>query len=351
MLRSARPVVNNKFSLLAPLLILAGCCCVSTSSFGWPSCLPTVSQRMTTSQSGGRQHDVFDVVTKFIVTLGVGIVVTCASPLVPLASFPAGCFAFDDLPCPEYFATQSLGIQNVAALRSTIDANEDSSSYTTRRGSSSRRPASGRNNVHGVCKQEAKSDLSEEASTTETVQGTIYLPSNNNDNDVYDDRSWRDDKVYRNDNNLIIVGSSSSSSSYDNNNNKQQTIPDAYLAVAKIPLSQIEAFPISFRLGSQNVLSSPSRSGSSGSSSSSATLYVTAKICPNNNNNNNDIICKDDDAKFFGRGTSRMLLLPGGGGEGSSFLDDEEETILVPRRAAASIRLVKPTKSDAFYTW
>ena len=167
--------------------------------------------------------------------------------------------------------------------------------------------------------------------------------------------------ITKNDNLFITVRKQSASSLSINN------LP--ILAGAKIPLSQIQSFPITFAIGKSNLLFFPDNDYSSNESLSTqkqkqqqiwdafirpSDLEVMAKICPATSSINNDMeICTNSDAKFLGRGISKRLLLPVGLFDDEDHDDDDDAsaTTTPTIRASASIRLVRSSVPDRLFTW
>ena len=155
--------------------------------------------------------------------------------------------------CPESFATQSLGIQNIP---STVVPQKTQKEQA-------------------YLRQCSNSELSNERSI---VRGLIYMPSTSTPV-----KSLYDTKENSLSTTLFITVSST-------------TKPSVFLAGAQIPMSEIQDFPISFSLGRNNIVENMQESFETLQDSD---LYVTAEIRSSSG------------IEFFkGRGMARMLLLP-----------------------------------------
>lgn len=211
--------------------------------------------------------------------------------LLPLAS-PA-----IELQCPQSFATQSLGVQNIIHPSQTYQR------------------------IGGQLTPSSCAASSPQSASDSSVQGLIYLPSTSREEDF-------NSKIAKNDNIILEVSTS------DN--------PSVILAGAKIPISQIKAFPISFGISKDNLLLKEPADESNSSQEQfwdQAVLYypkdllIRARICPSSS------FCKDSEATFQGGGISKLLLLP----------DANDDFKL--SRAAASIRLAQSSTPDVLFTW
>lgn len=201
------------------------------------------------------------------------------------------------LECPQFFASQNLGIQNV------VFRGAKTTPFPLKR-----KPTK----TVGFCK------TTDEENPELTIQGMIYLPSRNDKQGISSSTFSKDDE-------LIIEISNSDK-------------PAAVLAGARIPMSQIPNFPISFRLSKANLLLDTPESLSQEQVWNGkifygpSDLYVNAKIITKNT--------ADVFHSYQGRGVSKLLMLPG--------TSDDEFRFF---RAAASIRLTQASTPDILFTW
>jgi hypothetical protein len=202
-----------------------------------------------------------------------------------------------DLHCPQSFATQSLGIQNIIVAQKKTYVADSIMQYTDSKN------AGASNEV--ICR-----NLS--AGTELGINGLIFLPS------PTVSRSGSLVEIPK-DYSMVITVSSADDKS-------------RMIAGAKVPLSQIEGFPISFTLGKDNLVTDD---GQDFVEKSDSDIFVTVKVCPSSD----DLPCMNSDALFQGIGISKMLLLPAG--------DDTDMKV----RAATSIRLSKSSVPDILTSW
>lgn len=78
--------------------------------------------------------------------------------------------------------------------------------------------------------------------------------------------------------------------------------PSVLLAGSRIPMTEMHNFPISFRLGKDNIVTD---GGKQVITTGNMDLYITAKMCPSESGS---LPCKDSESIFEGRGISRMLV-------------------------------------------
>ena len=207
--------------------------------------------------------------------------------------------------CPESFATQSLGIQNVPK----------SPAVTTIR-------------------------QIQKVKTSPTIQCT----SDNNNNDSNGSNSIQQQSIVRG---LIYMPSSITASKTtpisdldDDTSSSSATLfitvsttkePSAVIAGAQIPMSQIQDFPISFSLGRSNMLQKEDGAFKDDD------LYVTAEVRSSSSSSSSS---SGGVELLRGRGLARLLQLP---------TTDDETTMSI--RAAASVRLSRSSSADVLYSW
>lgn len=220
--------------------------------------------------------------------------VICSLHLLPCAA--------SDFQCPQNFETQSLGVQNII-----VSSPSDSKN----------RKISGMGKPHSItptiCNNRASE--SKDLELNEAIQGLIYLPSM-----ISSRASLEASQVVGSGGALVITASPTDH-------------PSVLVAGARIPLSDIHAFPISFRLSKDNIFTKSSQQRIV-NSYASKDLYIVARICPKEHP-----YCEDSDSIFQGRGIARLLVLPAG--------DDTEMNV----RAAASIRLSELSTPDLLTAW
>ncbi|VEU41035.1 unnamed protein product [Pseudo-nitzschia multistriata] len=223
--------------------------------------------------------------------------------------------------CPKYFESQTLGIQNV--VRQPPASSPPAALLSNARGNTSKTSGS----LSSYCP--ASQDGGKEYNRDEeeySVRGLIYLPSNNRMGSSMDNGKSRNQQNPASSSLIVTVRTSENPSS---------SIP---LMGARIPLAQIESFPISFVLSeSSNNFLMADRSWERSVLDASNDLYVTAKICLDDG-------ARGDPPLFEGSGISRKILVPSG-------LSENEEDGFRAVRGAASIRMAGASVPDALYTW
>mmetsp|Transcript_825 Transcript_825/g.1886 ORF Transcript_825/g.1886 Transcript_825/m.1886 type:complete len:396 (+) Transcript_825:47-1234(+) len=243
--------------------------------------------------------------------------------------------------CPQFFASQTLGIQNVLrepTVRSPPSASA-AASRSSKTGSTAKTVVSPQTTTstalwssssYSYCptSRDEANEYGSDGEDNYSVRGLIYLPSNNekdkNSKEEYSSSSLSSSLV-------VTVRSSENPSS------------SILLMGAKIPMEQIESFPISFALSSKspnNNFLMKDRDWEQSILDASNELYVTAKICSSSSSSSSE--CKSP--VFQGSGISRKLLVPN-----NKFGADEDDFRTV--RGAASIRLSETSTPDTLYTW
>lgn len=206
--------------------------------------------------------------------------------------------------CPESFATQSLGIQNIPR----------SPAVTTIRQVQKPKPSSSSSSSSST---QCTSNESNNNQQQTIVRGLIYMPSSTTASRETAPTSDLDTSPSTT---LFITVSTA---------NK----PSAVVAGAQIPMSQIQDFPISFSLGRSNMLLPKENEEFFFQNDD---LYVTAEIrsSPSSSSSSGGV------ELLRGRGLARLLQLP---------TTDDETTMSI--RAAASIRLSRSSSADVLYSW
>ena len=246
--------------------------------------------------------------------------------------------------CPQFFASQTLGIQNVLRQPlspSTTVTSPPSALAAVSRSSKSRSTSKnavspqttttiGSSSYYSYCptSRDGANENGGDGEDNYSVRGLIYLPSNN-------DKGNKSKEGHSSSLSSLIITVRSSE-------NPSSSIP---LMGAKIPMPQIESFPISFALSSKspnNNFLMKDRDWEQSIFDASNELYVTAKICSTSSSISSSSGCKSP--VFQGSGISRKLLVPN-----NKFGADEDDFRTV--RGAASIRLSEASTPDTLYTW
>ena len=235
-----------------------------------------------------------------------------APPTTPAANL--------EFKCPQSFSSQPLGIQSVVGIQQESPLQEQKADKTRKTSNSN------------FC---MATSVSNNDNFEYSIQGLIYLPSSS-----ISSTSLRTTSIVNQKNRLPLFESDDYLMIEISTADKPSTV----LAGAKIPMQQIQSFPISFSISKDNLITLPIEDDQKELEESwdntvlyyRSDLYVTAKVCPSS------AVCTSEDTKLQGRGFSKLLLLPG-------YSDNEEEFAL--RRAAASIRLSQSSKPDILFTW
>jgi len=282
----------------------------------------------------------FSVPESFAATPTTTTTTTTTTPPTP----SAGVVSSNNYRCPKLVASQTLGIQNVVRQStkiprpSALGSSEAAALYCPMKASDS------------------YDDASEDAYRY-SVRGLIYLPSGNNREDREDsNRSDGTQQQKQQQQQLSSALSTSSESSLVVTVRSSRDPSSSILLMgARIPMAQIESFPVSFVLSSGNFLMADTAWERSILDASDA-LSVTARVvCDKTSSNGggsgngsgNDSGCPSQELE--GIGIARTLLVPNIGGDGGDDNDNDNDFRKV--RGAASIRLGRATAPDPLYTW
>lgn len=221
-----------------------------------------------------------------------------------IAATTTGVQDYSKYNCPQFYASQSLGIQSVVSAPYQALPTSPSS-------------------LGKVCSaaRDGTTPNGSEYEDLSAVRGLIYLPSKN----MKDIIAKQDQGRAKESSSLIITVRSS-----------EDTSSSVAFLGAKIPLSEIEFFPVSVTLSraSNNFLMAD-QDWEQSILDASDNLYMTAKICDSRN-------CGSPILE--GRGIARKLLVPN-----NKFGENEDDFRTI--RGAASIRLGDASTPDAIYTW